>query len=86
MLHYKNKCTSYVSLALIHCITVVIILVSFRKISLLKRKDKKTRDKREIDRHIEGRTDGRADRQRRKGRERERETEREKVLKRQVTL
>lgn len=84
MLHYKNKCTSYVSLALIHCITVVIILFSFRKISLLKRKDKKTRDKREIDRHIEGRTDGQTDREGRA--ERERETEREKVLKRQVTL
>lgn len=82
MLHYKNKCTSYVSLALIHCITVVIILVSFRKISLLKRKDKKTRDKREIDRYIEGRTDGQTDREGRA----ERETEREKVLKRQVTL
>lgn len=83
MLHYKNKCTSYVSLALIHCITVVIILFSFRNISLLKRKDKKkTRDKREIDRYIEGRTDGQTDREGRA----ERETEREKVLKRQVTL
>lgn len=61
MLHYKNKCTSFVSLALIHCITVVIILFSFRKISLLKRKEKKTREKREIDGHIKGRTDGRAD-------------------------
>lgn len=82
MLHYKNKCTSFVSLALIHCITVVIILFSFRKISLLKQKDKKTRDKREIDRYIEGRTDGQTDREGRA----ERETEREKVLKRQVTL
>lgn len=80
MLHYKNKCTSYVSLALIHCITVVIILFSFRKLSLLKRKDKKTRDKREIDRHIEGRTEGRTDGQTdREGRaERERERQRGK--------
>lgn len=72
MLHYKNKCTSYVSLALIHCKTVVIILVSFRKISLLKQKDKKTRDKREIDRYIEGRTDGQTDREGRAERERQR--------------
>lgn len=73
MLHYKNKCTSFVSLAFIHCITVVIILFSFRKISLLKRKDKKTRDKREIDRYIEGRTDGRTGRLTEKEGQRERQ-------------
>lgn len=84
MLHYKNKCTSYVSLALIHCITVVIILFSFRKISLLKRKEKNERKKRDrqIYRGTDGRTDGQTDREGRA----ERETEREKVLKRQVTL
>lgn len=58
MLYYKNKCILYVSLVLIYCIIVVIILFFFRKIFLLKWKDKKIRDKREIDGYIKGWMDG----------------------------
>lgn len=67
-------------------ITVVIILFCFRRISFLKRK--KTRDKRETDRHIEGRADGRAGGQtdRQTEREGQRGAERETVLKRQITV